>query len=530
MKKFLLFIILLITTLTASAQWGLKPRLVLNITVAGLPYDYLLKYADGMNPDGIKKLTSQGATCYDAKINYLGSTTPAGVATIATGTTPSGHGIMGDHWYDYTTNKEVWACYDEEVRTIGADELDAQVSPRTLVASTIGDCIKGVSPSSKVFSVGVTPTSAVIAGGYLCDGAYWVSPRDGKMVSSTYYGSRLADWVEAFNAKELAKAYSTAKWSPSRDLKNYFNVLRSDIGSSKNKYSYSRLMATPAVNSLIKDFAVQTIIAENLGKDNSTDYLSVTFEGLLSAAAQYGSSSVECEDVFYRLDDEIATLIAFVETYVGKAQLLVVFSSANGVSPTVSEGSVMPTGYFNSEQFSILINGFLGAQLSSMLSSEQLTRIKDEDARWVLDYVEGQLYLNRRKIYAAGLSLSEVQSMAAQFAIQFRGVASAVTSSTLMGGEFSRGVMGMAHRSYFARHSGDVTLCLLPGWIASEGYKSDSGSPYIYDTHIPLIFWGGEVKQQRVIGEVSLEDIAPTIAKILEITTPNSTTGRSIIN
>ncbi len=529
MRKILLFIILLTATATASAQWGLKPRLVLNITVAGMPYEYLLKYAEGMSPDGIAKLISQGATCQEAKINYLGSTTPSGVATIATGTTPSGHGVMGDMWYDYTTNEQVWACYDKDVRTIGADELDAQVSPRGLVASTIGDCIKGVSPMSKVFSVGVTPTSAVIAGGYLCDGSYWVSPRDGKMVSSTYYNNRLPDWVESFNAKGLAEAYSTTKWSLSRDSKSYFNVLRSDIGSSKGKYSYSRLMTTPAVNSLIKDFAVQTIIAENLGKDNSTDYLSVTFEGLLSTAAEYGSSSVECEDVFYRLDDEISTLLSFVETYVGKAQLLVVFSSAHGVSPTVSEGGAMPSGYFNSDQFSILMNGFLGAQLTSTLSSEQLGRIKDEDARWVIDYVGNQLYLNRRKIYAAGLSLSEVQSMAAQFAIQFRGVASALTSSSLMGGEFSRGVMGMAHRSYFARHSGDLTLYLLPGWISTAGKKSDSGSPYIYDTHVPIVFWGGEVEQQVINEEVSLQDIAPTIAKILGVTTPNSTTGKSII-
>ncbi len=508
-----------------------KPRLVINITIAGLRYDNLLKYAKAMNTSGIKRLASEGAYCNLSKINYLGATTSSGVASIATGTTPSSHGVLSSHWFDYTTNEKQVICFDKNIRTVGADELDAQVSPRSLVASTIGDCIKDISPSSKVISIATTPSVAVIAGGFMADDCYWVSPRDGKMVTSTFYRTSLPDWVTSFNSKELAKAYSEQRWMLSRSDDFYYNVLRSDVGesSSSKKYDYERLCTTPAASSLIKDFAVQTIIAENLGKDKSTDYLSIVFEAPKTTAQKYGENSVECEDVIYRLDDELATLISFVESYIGKGQLLVVLNSAHGISDVYAEDGRMPGGRFNGEQFEILINGFLGAQISSRLSDKQLAKIAKDDSPWVLDFVAGQMYLNRRKILTAGLKLSEVQDMVAQFAIQFRGVSSAITSTTLQGGQFSSGIMGMAHRSYFARHSGDVVLNLLPGWIYGEENLSDSGSPYIYDTHVPVIFWGGDIEPQEISSEVSLEDIAPTIAKIVGVTAPNSVTGKPIL-
>ncbi len=526
-----LLLLVLASTASSLSQTLNPPRLVLNVTVSGLRSDYLLKSKTAMNPGGIFKLINEGASCTLTRINYLNTNTSSGVASIATGTTPDNHGVIGNHWFDYTTNEKVILCFDKNTKTVGADELDAQLSPKNLVSSTIGDCIKDISPTSKVISVALSPFSAVVAGGFMADDCYWVSPRDGKMVTSSYYREQLPDWVKTFNDKKLASAYTTQKWIHSRKASEYHNVISSDIGGkdvAKN-YNYSALTTAPGANSLLKDFVVQTIIAENLGKDAATDYLSVTFDALERATQKYGTASVECEDIFYRLDDEIATLLAFVESYIGKGQLLVVFNSAHGASEPVLKDSKLPSGNFNAAQFEILMNGFLGAQLTSKLSKEALSKIESEDPKWVLDFSENQIYLNRKKIFSAGLSLPEVQNMVVQFAIQFRGVASAITSTTLQSGQFSDGVMGKAQKNYFAKHSGDVTINLLPGWINSTDWLSDSGSPYIYDTHVPLIFWGGAIANTQIGEETSLEDIAPTVAKIVGVTPPNSSTGKPIV-
>lgn len=544
-----LFIILLAVTLTAhvipaaaqsqSQSHGQqrKPRLVVNITLDGMRYDYLLRFGESMSDNGFKKLIRDGALCERAMYDYLGTSTASGIATIATGANPSSHGVIGGHWFDYTTGRKISLTFDKSTRTVGADELDAQVSPRTMIASTIGDGIKGVSPRSKVFSIALDPTSAVVAGGFSADGAYWVSPRDGKMVSSTYYVDRLPDWVNIFNSKNLAEAYSSDRWRTCRPAADYYNVLRREISvdtSSLNfdfltrkKYDYDRLTCSPGGNAIVRDFAVQTVIAEELGRDASTDYLSVVFNAPMRTAERYGINSMEVEDMYYRLDMEIASLVSFLETQVGYENLLVVLSSTHGSSDPVIESSRIPGGKFNAAQFSILINGFVGAQLAHRIPAAKAESLTG-DTRWVLDFTNNQLYLNRKRIFDAGLSLSEVQMMVAEFAIQFRGVAEAVTATSMQSGQFSSGTMGKAQRSYFARHSGDVALNLLPGWIVETDKLSDSGSPYIYDTHVPLIFFGGAISSQNISRDISIEDIAPTIAHLVGVAPPNASTGSPI--
>ncbi len=514
-----------------------KPKLVVNLSIAGMRYDYLLKFRNLMGEGGFKRLINEGALCERTIIDYIGTSTPSGLASIATGASPSSNGVIGSHWFDYTTGEKISLTYDKNVRTIGADELDAQVSPRAMVASTIGDCIKDVSPNSKVISIATEPNSAVIAGGFSTDGAYWISPRDGKMVSSSYYVDRLPDWVVEFNTKGLADVFSFKKWRTSRPSSQYYNVLRSDIEIgddnvssdilSRKKYDYQRLISSPGGNALIKDFVVQTVVAENLGADDATDYLTVVFDTPSIVSKKYGTKSMEIEDLYYRLDDELTSLLSFLDNWVGRENLLIVVTSPHGASDPVIESSKLPGGQFSAIQFSMLMNGFLGAQLTDKIDKDKFDKVSG-DPRWILDFSNNQVYLNRRRIFDAGLSISEVQRMVAEFAIQFRGVAEAITASTMQSSQFTEGTMGMAQRSYFARHSGDVVLNLLPGWIVESSDISDSGSPYIYDTHVPLIFWGGAISEQNVLRDVKIEDIAPTIAHIVGVAPPNAASGTPI--
>lgn len=536
MNKFLISLLALFCASSALGSTATKPKLVVNIVVDGMRYDYLLHFDRGFSDNGFRRLKTEGSLCERAMYGYLSTNTASGLATITTGASPSSHGVIGNHWFNYTTGEMVPLTLDKSVRTVGADELDAQVSPRAMIAGTIGDCIKSTSPDSKVVSIAFEPNSAVISGGFTTDAAYWVSPRDGKMVSSTYYLAKLPEWVDKFNEQNLAEAYSAARWAVCRPAGSYYNVLRKDITTDtsaltfdflmRKKYDYERLKSSPAGNSLLKDFAVQAIINENLGKDSSTDFISIVFNSTRLAGERYGTTSMEVEDVYYRLDMELAALIDFLVQKVGKDNLLLVLSSTHGQADPVIESSRMPAGKFNAEQFEVLINGFLSAQLAQKIPIAKLEQLSV--SRWVLDFSNNQLYLNRQKIYQAGLSIAEVQNMVADFAIQFRGVAQAITASTMQSNYFVAGVMGRAQRSYFSRHSGDVVINLLPGWIVESDKLSDSGSPYTYDIHVPLFFYGGGITTDNISREIDVEDVAPTIAHIVGVAPPTASTGKPI--
>lgn len=518
----------------AAASTPPKPRLVVQITVSGMRYDYLLRFGSNFSKNGFSKMISQGALCERAMIGYLNTNTASGLATIATGANPSTHGVIGSHWFNYTTGEKISLTEDKKVRTVGADELDAQVSPLMMIASTTGDCIKGSSPRSKVISVAFEPLSAVVAGGFEADGAYWVSPRNGKMVTSSYYMAKLPEWVDQFNTMNVAESYSATRWEISRPASSYFNILRKDIAAdtsvlnfdflTRKKYDYERLATSPYGNSLVKDFATQAVIYEGLGKDESTDFMSIVFDGTRLTGEKYGSNSMEVEDEFYRLDSDIGLFIEFLVAQVGLENLLVVVTSDHGLSDPYNEQARSAGGRFDAAQFSVLINGFLGAQLTHRIPQAKAAELSG-DPRWVLDFMNNQIYLNRKRIYAAGLDLAEVQQLVADFAIQFRGVSEAITARNLQGAYFAAGTMGKAQNGYFARHSGDVILNLLPGWSVSTGGVSQGGSQYIYDTHVPIIFFGGAVSSNNVSREVSLADIAPTIAHLVGVTPPNASTG-----
>lgn len=504
-----------------------KPKLVVNLIVGQMRYDYLLRFRNNMSDKGFSLMISQGVSCDRAMYDYLTTTTPAGLATISTGTNPSTHGVSALHWFNYTTNEKVELIKDSQMKTIGSDDLDAQVSPTGLISSTLGDCLKSISPQSKVINVAFEPASAVIIGGHTADASYWVSPREGNMVTSSYYMAQLPGWVAKFNESKFAENYSSAKWTAMYPASKYNNIFKKDIEMeadsglnfdflTRKKYDYDRFAATPLANTLLKDFAIQTLIQESLGKDDFTDILNVVFDPMRLIGERYGTQSIEIEDAYYRFDADLAHLLEFLDTHVQKQDLLVVLCSDHGAVDPMIESSKVPSGRFNKTQFEMLMNGFIGGILG-------------EAERWILDFNNNQVFLNRRLIYEKGLDLKDVQDKIAAFAIQFRGVAHAITSHSLVASHFSGGIMSKAQNSYYQRSSGDVIINFLPGWAEENPKMSDGGTSYNYDTHVPLLWYGGVVGTQNIARDVDMTDVAPTTAHIMEIAPPNSSTGKPII-
>ncbi len=505
------------------------PRLVVEIVASHLRYDYLSRIYRNLSDGGIKRLVDSGTVYTAARYNYMFTQNSPGIVTLMTGTQPSGHGIIGDRWINYTTNETVSAIGDETEAGVGCNENEGQFSPRRLAVSGIGDELRRADRRSKVVSIALDPEGAVLAGGTEPTAAYWFDGRYGRMVTSTYYTDKLPGWVERFNKRDERDDYASALWHVTIDHDDYVFPRSSAIMLDTTlKFSfenifrprnrdYRRLQETPFGNSLLTDFAIEAVDRDSLGVDDIPDLLIIGFSAQKYISEYYGVESTELEDAYYKLDRDIARLLSHLDRTVGRDNYAVVFTSDHGISDNVkSDGSRYNSGTFNAIQFRVLINSFLSARLG--------------EGVWVSDYRNRQVYLNRRLIYERKLSLPEIQNDVAAFAIQFGGVAHALTATTLATNYYGRGIAMKIQNSFFPKHSGDVIINLMPGWIELEneaaGWMSaSSGSPYEYDVHVPLVFYGAGIEAGRVERSVDMIDVAPTVSDLLGISHPNACEG-----
>jgi len=510
-----------------------KPKLIIQIVVGQMRYDYLMRYSQNLSDGGFKALIAEGTSCDRATYNFLGTSTPAGLATIATGANPSIHGVIGEEWFNVTSLSRQKILEDKGIYTVGADEFDSQYSPSGIFTTTFADELKSMSPYSKVVSIAYEPLSAVIMGGHVADAAYWVNHRAGHFVSDTYYMTKLPEWVDKFNESGVADKYNSEDWKPLLDPSAYKNVVSSDIQmkeqsklsalaqqilNGKKPWENEKFKVTPNANTLIRDFAIQSIIYEGLGKDDNTDLLSIVFDPSRYIGEKYGVQSIETEDCFYRMDREIASILEYVKAQFKKDEVLIVLTSDHGAADQPSDNNKLPNGLFNAEQFKTLMNGFVGAQHGG-------------DKKWVLDFVNNQLYFNTDLIYQSHMTIAEFEQEVAGFAIQFRGVSQALTASSLTLGSSSEGLKGLAQNSFFPKYGGSVVICMLPGWILEDSAKkSDSGTSYNYDTHVPLIFWGTMIGSKDIADPVDMCDVAPTISSLAGSVSPAASMGHPIMD
>lgn len=513
-----------------------KPRLVVQIIVCQMRYDYLLQYSDKFGGEGFRLLISEGTVCRNARFNYLLTQSHPGAATIATGTTPSIHGIVSNSWFSRSKEERINSVSDERVSTIGGSYFQGKYSPKNLITSTIGDELRISSPNSKVFGVALEPAHAILLSGHNAHGAFWFDQERGNWITSSHYMDSLPKWVLDFNGKALSDLYLSREWTLVNPIKQYteadttrvldsqsrsrlrskLNALVRGIVPQKKTRSYSGLLENPFGISLTKDFAIATIVGQNLGKDEHTDFLAIAFTPTRNIGQIYGPGSVELEDTYIRLDSELAHFISFLNSEIGRQNYLLILTSDQGASsaPTHIQRSKIPGGFFEPHKSMALLGSYLNIVYGT--------------GNWVRGYHEKQIYLNQRLIEDSNLSLADFQQRVASFMLQFTGVANAVTGTTLQSSNFTSGILEKFQNSYNPRRSGDVIINLEPGWVENSGTLSSSNSPYSYDTHVPLIWYGWKVRRRQIHTPVNMWDIAPTLSSLIGIGWPNASTGTPI--
>lgn len=515
-----------------------KPKLIIGLEISQFRYDYIPRYWEKLSEDGFKKLINRGSYCENTSYDYLFSDIGVGNATIATGANPSQHGIIASSWYNNLHDGIIMNVDDQSVNTIGGDYDAGRYSPKNLMTSTFADEIKLASNfKSKVIGISLDPQAAMFSAGHTANCAYWFDSNTGSFITSSFYTDSLPQWAADFNNKHFADTYLQNEWATLYPMSDYtaslldnneyepgmfgqevFPYVLKDISKRfKRKDKYDLLRYTPFGDNLTKDFAISAIVGEELGKDDVTDILIISFTVSERIGNLFGPLSVEMEDLVLRLDKEIAHLLSFLEQNIGKENILLFLTAEHGILhlPEYLQANKIPSGYFNASGNISLLKSYMNNIYGK--------------GDWIKQYYGQQIYLNRNLIEDSKLNLADVQNSVANLMLQFTGVANVMTSTTLQTTNFTQGIFATMQNGYCQKRSGDVLLNFTAGWAEKPGINGDFASPYGHDRRVPLIWYGWKIGHNTVRRPISLIDIAPTICTLLEVSYPNASTGSPIL-
>ncbi|MDG1850321.1 MAG: alkaline phosphatase family protein [Flavobacteriales bacterium] len=529
-----LFIVLLVLNSIVFAQ-GQAPKLIVGIVVDQMRYDYINRYWDDFSEGGFKRLVAEGYNCTNTHYNYIPTYTGPGHASIYTGATPSTHGIISNSWFNKDTEEYGYCVSDPTMNTIGADNESGKMSPSKMLTTTFGDEMRLFSMNrSKVIAIGLKDRSAVLPAGHMGNFAFWLDSETGDFVSSSYYGLRLPKWAQKFNKRNLCETYLSEPWNLLLNSKDYDESLVDnsvyegpfkgqkypkfphDLPSLIEENGKGLIKSTPFGNTLTKDMAIAAIEGERLGQDEHTDLLAISFSPPDYVGHQFGADSRETQDTYLRLDRDIETFLSYLDENLGKENVLVFLTSDHGAvrTPAYLKDRNIPAGYFDAEepvrelkQFLQNIYGF---------------------GEWVKTYGNAQVFLNRELIFEKYLSLEEVQQQTANFMLRYDGVQKAICAHSLENNEFDTGSLASLQKGYHQKRSGDVLLVLDPAWIEYHHTGTTHGSGYTYDQHVPLIWYGWNVKSGKTTEKTAVTDIASTISSLLGISFPNGSLANVI--
>jgi predicted AlkP superfamily pyrophosphatase or phosphodiesterase len=537
MRKFVILFLVIVPFISFAQKQ--KPKLVVGIVVDQMRYDFLIRFWDKYGDDGFKKLVKEGFNCKNVNFNYMPTYTGPGHASIYTGTTPENHGIISNHWYNKVVDETIYCTDDSNVRTLGSSSSNGEMSPKNMLGTTITDELKlATNKRGKVIGISIKDRGAILPAGHMADAAYWFEGDDnGQWISSTFYMEELPDWLQQLNAKKPAEKYLSQSWETLYSIGTYKESIKDDnayeelfVGESAPVFphnlpalrdhnnNYSLIKSTPFGNTIVKELALETIKAEKLGQDNFTDFLTVSFSSPDYIGHRYGPMSVEIEDTYLRLDKDIAQIINYLEKKFKKENVLIFLTADHGAAnvPQYLIDNDVPAGYFDQST--------LKKDLKNHLINKHGV---DSLIANVSNY---QVFLNKENLHMNKLNIEVLENTIAQFLLTHEGIAKVVTGTSLRTTEFKDKFLGNAQRGYNQVRSGDVLFVLESGWIPSTTKTGTThGSPYHYDTHVPLLWYGAGISKGETNYEIIIPDIAATIAALLEIQPPSACTGQPIL-
>lgn len=545
-----------------------RPRLVLLIAADQFRYDYLERFGDLFGERGLRRLLREGASWVEANYDHAPTLTAPGHATMLTGAYPAATGIVANDWPDRETGKRAGSVADETALLLGGDQTEKSASPRRLLASTIGDEVRlATNDRAKVIGVALKDRAAILMGGRRANGAYWFSSQSGSMVSSDYYFKQLPAWVTNFNQQRPADKFFQAKWERLLPEGEYLKRAGADappwenigkVAGETNAFPhtitggaavpgpafYRELEFSPFGNDLVLSFAQQAIASEDLGRDDDIDILAVSFDSNDYIGHRYGPYSQEVMDITLRFDRQVAALLDFVDARIGLDNTIVVFTADHGVAPAPQQAIALglTSGGINNADLLKSIRAAISARYNPQGKSPDPTvdyiYKYDDNGRPTEGFINNNVYFNLEALKRDGVSLEEIERVAGEAALTVPGIVRYFTRTQLLKGFASASgasdssVDPIARRiqhGFFPRRSGNVILVVEPFKYPTGAISATHGSPYSYDTHVPLIISGGGIAAGSYLQPATPADIAPTLAALLRIQAPSNVTGRILL-
>jgi predicted AlkP superfamily pyrophosphatase or phosphodiesterase len=520
---------------TSTKRINQNPKLVVAIVVDQMKYQYLTKYWNHYSEKGFKRLINSGFNAKSTHYGYSQTSTGPGHTTVATGTYPRIHGIIGNSWYDKKTDKTIYCVDDDNYNTIGSDTDHGKKSPVNLLTTTLSDENRiSTNFKGKTIGVAIKDRGSILSSGHTANAAYWFDSEEGSFITSSYYVSKMPTWADDFNKSRHIDNY-LKPWKTYYDISTY-----TESGPDNNNYEYNyrgeknpvfphnfkiknaktgkpfygNLSSTPFGNSLVTDFSLEAIQGEKLGQDDNTDFLIVDFSSTDYIGHQFGANSKEVQDTYIRLDKEIEKLLEYLDNNVGKNEYTLFLTADHGATnaPGFLKDNKIPINYFNLRDW----NDYL------QQSSLELFSVKNI----IVNNSNQQLFLNHKLIGTLNLNLDNVKKEIINKMYLYPGIEEVLTKEQILNSNEDYNFR-LIRNGYNTNLSGDIVYTIMPNWTFFRK-GSTHGRKYNHHTHVPLILFGNGVKKGSISRETDVIDIAPTIATILGINSPNSSTGKVI--
>ncbi len=510
-----------------------RPRLVVGIVVDQMRWDYLYRYYDRYAADGgFKRLLGQGYSCENTLIPYVPTITACGHTCIYTGTVPAIHGITGNDWWDYQLNKVVYCSEDDTARTIGSNSALGKMSPANMLVTTICDELRlATNFHNKVIGIAIKDRGAILTAGHSANGAYWYDNTTGDWISSSYYMQELPAWVKEINSKKLVDKYYAQNWNTLYPLVTYSQSTENDkpyenkpLGPgfpySLDRFvgkNYGLLPLTPYGNSFTFDMAKAALSSEQLGAGASTDFLAISLSTPDYIGHTFGPNSVEAEDGFLRLDRDLGNFLSFLDEKVGKGQYLLFLSADHGAAhiPGLMDEHKIPAGHTDGQAIQTELN--------------KLIKDKYGIDQGVIGIINYQVFLNKVAIDSKRKSDEPaIRKLIMEYLLKQPGVQRVFETESLNETTLPAKLKEMVANGYFPSRCGDIQIILEPQWIDGFVKGTTHGAWNPYDAHIPLLWYGWNIKTGKTNREISMMDIAPTLAAMLHVQMPSGSIGHVI--
>lgn len=539
-KRYLLVFIALTAAFSGFArkpERAVKPKLVVGIVVDQMRWDYLYRFYSSYGHNGFRRLMDEGYNCQNTMINYLPSYTAPGHSCVYTGSVPSIHGIAANDWVDNYTGKSVY-CTDDTVKEVinGVVTSRQSMSPRNLLVSTITDELRlATNFKNRVYGIAIKDRGSILPAGHLANGAYWLDDTTGSFCSSTYYKSSSPKWLKAFNGRHVADSLIKIGWNLKGRQSNYWQSTTDDNayegklkGESKPTFPHnvSKLPAKdrynsfkffPGGNTLTLLAAMACRDGAHLGESDFTDFLAVSLSSTDYTGHMFGPNSMEVEDVYRRLDDDLAMFFAYLDRTVGEGNYTVFLTADHGAAhnPQYLTDNGVPAGFL-SKDYKKELNNYLG----SIYKTSAIVK----------HYTNYQLYLDDSVIKAANLDEARVRASIVDYLNKQPEFSYVADLKHLDNTPLPEPIRTMIINGYNRGRSGSIQMIPAPGWF--EGHSKTGtthGTWNPYDTHIPLLWYGCGIPHGETNNVVHMTDIAPTLAALLHIQMPNGCIGKPIV-